>query len=44
MDGSLLVFVLMMKMIMRSQEIACELRGETPQRNQVQVIHKNEEE
>jgi hypothetical protein len=27
-----------------SLEIACELIGETPQRNGVQVIHQNEEE
>ncbi len=25
-------------------EIACELIGETPQRDEVQVIHQNEEE
>jgi hypothetical protein len=27
-----------------SLEIACELIGETPQRNGVQVIHQNEKE
>ncbi len=46
MDGSLLVFVLMMKNNNEAitLEITCELIGETPQRDGFKVIHQTKEE